>query len=107
MALTVEEEDWVKAAEAADEGRGIELRFVSLNNESEMQEAFDALAIKGIGPKSRFRKFIRQLQTELKPAEEQRCWYMVSGSIIRPNTHAGARYELFKLASLDGFTQKD
>lgn len=31
------------------------------------------------------------------------CWYMVSGVLVRPTTHAGARYELFKMATPGGF----
>ena len=38
----------------------------------------------------------------LKPEEDQR-WYEVSGRIVRPTTHSGARYKLFQLASPDGF----
>jgi len=34
----------------------------------------------------------------LKPELKQQ-WYCVAGAIIRPKTHAGARRELFKLAS--------
>eukprot|EP00980_Cylindrotheca_fusiformis_P001171 scaffold321_cov95-Cylindrotheca_fusiformis.AAC.12 len=34
--------------------------------------------------------------------QKQELWYKVSGAISRPTSHAGARYELFKLASPHG-----
>lgn len=44
-----------------------------------------------------FNAFEQHLQQQ-----QQQCWYMVSGVISRPSTHAGARYELFKLAAGSG-----
>jgi hypothetical protein len=38
-----EEKAWEMATAAADDGRGIDLRFVNLNSDDEMQEVFDAL----------------------------------------------------------------
>lgn len=35
--------------------------------------------------------------------EQPDPWFHVSGSISRPSTHAGARYNLFRFASSDGF----
>lgn len=35
--------------------------------------------------------------------QQQQRWYKISGAISRPTSHAGARYELFKLASYGGF----
>lgn len=43
----------------------------------------------------------RQQQQQDEKQQQQR-WYKVSGAISRPTSHAGARYELFKLASHDG-----
>lgn len=37
----------------------------------------------------------------VKPQEG--TWFLVSGSLSRPTTHAGARLQLYKLASTDGF----
>ena len=44
-----------------------------------------------------FNAFEQHLQQQ-----QQLCWYMVSGVISRPSTHAGARYELFMLAAGSG-----
>ena len=41
-------------------------------------------------------------QQQQQDERQQQRWYRVSGSISRPTSHAGARYELFKLASNGG-----
>ena len=43
---------------------GIELQSVNLNSETDMQEIFEALAVKGPGPKSRLRAYIQRLQPQ-------------------------------------------
>ena len=75
MQITVEwrqeeENAWEETAAAADNGRGIELQSVNLNSETDMQEIYDALAVKGPGPKSRLRAYMQRLQTP-KPASPQ------------------------------------
>lgn len=59
-----EEDAWAAAAAAADNGRGIQLRFVNLNSDTEMQQVFEALGVEGIGPVSRLRAYIERLKTE-------------------------------------------
>ena len=59
--LTPEEDGWIKVADAADEGRGISLVDVDLDD---MKEVYDSLNVRGGLAKSRLRKFIRRLQTQ-------------------------------------------
>ena len=59
--LTPEEDGWITAADTADEGRGISLVDVDLDD---MKEVYDSLNVRGGLAKSRLRKFIRRLQTQ-------------------------------------------
>jgi hypothetical protein len=68
-----EENAWAAVAAAADHGRGIALRSVNLNSEIDMQEVYDALAVKGPGPKSRLRAYMQGLQRQAQ--QQQQRWY--------------------------------
>lgn len=61
--LTHEEEGWVKAAKAADEGRGFSLAAVDLND---MKEVYDALNVKGLA-----KIWLRTLIGKLKAQQQQ------------------------------------
>jgi hypothetical protein len=74
-----EEESWEVAAAAADEGRGIHLLDVDLNDQTLMKEVYEALNVTGPGPKSRLRTYIRRLQKqhEEQPNGKLRCCFCI------------------------------
>ena len=73
MALTPEEKDWVKAAAAADEGRGIPLAAVDLND---MEDVYSALKVTGLA-KIRLRAYIKRLQETQQPNGKLRCCFCI------------------------------
>jgi hypothetical protein len=68
--LTPEEVGWVEEADAADEGKGISLADVDLED---MKEVYDALKVTGLA-KTRLRTLIRKLKTQQQqPNGKLRC----------------------------------
>jgi hypothetical protein len=65
-----EENTWEEAAAVADNGRGIELRGVNVNSETDMEEVYEALNITEIGPNSRLRNYIQRLQTQQQQQQQ-------------------------------------
>ena len=76
MALTPEEKDWVKAAAVADEGKGISLANVDLDDKAEVNDVCDALEVTGLA-KSRLRALIRKLQTQQQQNGKLRCCFCI------------------------------
>ena len=72
VSLTPEEEGWVKAADAADDGKGISLADVDLNDVSEL---YGLLNIIGYAAKTRLRRLIRKLQQQ--PNGKLRCCFCI------------------------------
>lgn len=103
---TEEEDKWEAAAAAADEGRGINLAGVDLND---MNDLFEALNVTAYAAKTRLRAFIKHLQLQHEqqqpsqpneqPLQPRSSWHLVTGTIQRNEAIAGSRHALFKLAS--------
>ena len=66
VSLTPEEEGWVKAADAAHDGKGISLADVDLND---MKEVYDALKVTGLA-QSRLRSLIKKLQQQQQQQQQ-------------------------------------
>ena len=74
VSLTSEEEGWVKASDAADDGKGISLADVDLND---MKEVYDALKVTGLA-KYRLRSLIRKLQQQQQQQQQHSSSDIVS-----------------------------
>lgn len=92
--LTTEEEGWIRAAVAADDGRGLSLADVDLDD---MKEVYDSLNVTGLA-KTRLRALIRKLhaQQQKQLREQQQPAYLVKVRVLGAERSNGARGNVFK-----------
>jgi hypothetical protein len=75
-----EEKAWQDAAAAFDEGRGIALRGVTLNNLALMENIYAALSIADFAAKTRLNAYIQRLQQQQQQQQQNgklRCCFCI------------------------------
>ena len=69
---TDEENRWNAVAASYDEGKGLPLEEVNLDDEGDLQEICRLLGVNELGAKLRLKRFIRSLQPQQQPQQVRR-----------------------------------